>query len=204
MWSSSKPASRAPQGPGDTLELRGTPEARSYQAARRKPAVARLITSGTVITLGDWAIRSQAPTSRRDTGKVQRLDGRGLDPPAGAAGVGPVTVEPLERNSASPTSNLLWGSPLLSGGDAAPGPRDVGDTAWYRERLRADPVASLGSARPSQRAQRGGPPRAGGLRYVLIPGDNPAPAIGPIGRSAGGTDAQRRACEYITLAERSG
>jgi hypothetical protein len=33
----------------------------------------------------------------------------------------------------------------------------------------ADPVASLGSARPSQRAVRGGPPDAGGLRYVLIP-----------------------------------
>ena len=45
----------------------------------RKTAVARLITSGMVITPGDWAIRSQAPTST-DTGKVQRLDGCGLVP----------------------------------------------------------------------------------------------------------------------------
>lgn len=38
-------------------------------------------------------------------------------------------------------------------------------------------MASSSSVEPSQRAQRGGPSeRSVGLRYVLIPGENPAPA----------------------------
>ena len=63
---------------GNMLKVRETPKAASYQATVRKVVVARLIASGTVTTLVDtWAIRSQAPTFRRNTGKVQRLDGHG-------------------------------------------------------------------------------------------------------------------------------
>lgn len=61
----------------------------------------------------------------------------------------------------------------------------AGDTTWYRERLRADPVASLGSARPSQRAQRGGL-SSEGLRYVLLPWVTMLLHGGPIGQSVGG------------------
>jgi len=40
--------------------------------------VAGLITTGMVITLRDWAIRSQAPTGSLPKEKVQRLDGDGF------------------------------------------------------------------------------------------------------------------------------
>ena len=55
---------------------------------------------------------------------------------------------------------------------------DTGNTTWYRERRAvwlADPVASLSSVRPSQRAERGGLHCS--LRYVLIPWENQASTI---------------------------
>ena len=46
-------------------------------------------------------------------------------------------------------------------------------------------MASPGSAGPSQRARRGGPP-TGGLRYVLIPWETRPPRRGPTAEGAGG------------------
>jgi hypothetical protein len=81
--------------------------------------------------------------------------------------------------------NLRWGSPLLSGGgvfrdESRATPPGTGDA------FVANPVASLGSARPSQRAQRGGLATGAGLRYVLIPWETMLPRRGPIGRGVAG------------------
>ena len=60
------------------------------------------------------------------------------------------------------------------------GPRDVGDTTWYRERLGTPgPILWRAWVAPGRRNARKGVGHFGGLRYVLIPGDNPASATRP-------------------------
>jgi hypothetical protein len=67
---------------GNTLKLRETPKASGYQVVRRKAAMARLITSGTVITPGDATMGDPLPSSCSQClvwREVQRLEGRGFD-----------------------------------------------------------------------------------------------------------------------------
>ena len=75
----------------------------------------------------------------------------------------------MKKITASPGALLSWGeSPFIG--------RESGESCLRRatppgtgNAQRADPVASLGNARPSQRALRGGLSLRAGLRYVLIP-----------------------------------
>ena len=84
----------------------------------------------------------------------------------------------------------------------------AGNTTWNRGtpiptppgRGRADPVASPGSAGPSQRARRGGPP-TGGLRYVLIPWETRPPRRGPTAEARGGRRpaGRGRSCPHAVM-----
>ena len=65
---------------GHTVKLREAPKALSYQAASGNRAVARVMTSGTVITLEmlQWMIRSQVLSrGLPGTDAVHRLNGGG-------------------------------------------------------------------------------------------------------------------------------
>ena len=65
---------------GDTVELRGSPESSSYQAARGNAAVARVTTRGTVTTLeiGRSAGKVLPARAGAPTDNLQRLGGGGV------------------------------------------------------------------------------------------------------------------------------
>ena len=82
--------------------------------------------------------------------------------------------------------DLCWRSLLLSGRDmlvqhvtwaTPPGTGNAGDNLQWG--VLADPVASSGSAEPSQRAQRGGPPVCWWLKVRANPLGNQARVIRP-------------------------